>query len=303
MLKRIFCLALCMAFMLGVLVQQVTALDESDSALIAVDAVAEQLDVPATEETEVPAEEEAAPNSPYILLDDATIVDTAPILYEGTTYVALRAVSQGLRPDAIISWEGDHAAITAEGLSITVYPFAKYIVANGRCLYVPHGVQLIDGTTLVPIRVLAAAFDAQVDWDPETRNVTLTRGTGAICPAEQYYNESDLYWLSHIINAESGNQPLEGKIAVGNVVLNRVSDPIFPNTIYDVVFQKNQFSPVRNGSINLEPNEESIVAAKLCLDGAMILPNAYWFNGAGVPCWASSRKECIAIIGNHAFYG
>ena len=302
MLKRIFCLALCMAFMLGVLVQQVTALDESDTALIAVDAVAEQPDVPATEETEVPEEEEVVPTGPVILVGDV-VVDPAPVLYEGTTYVALRAVSQALRPDAVISWEGTHATVIAEGLSVTVYPNAKYIIANGRCLYLPHGVQLINGTTLVPIRVLAAAFDAQVDWDPETGNVTLIPGSGSICPGEQYYNENDLYWLSHIINAESGNQPLEGKIAVGNVVLNRVNNPTFPDTVYDVVFQKNQFSPVRNGSINLEPNEESIVAAKLCLDGAMILPTAYWFNGAGIPCWASSRKECIAIIGNHAFYG
>ena len=302
MLKRIFCLALCMAFMLGVLVQQVTALDESDSALIAVDAVAEQLDVSAAEETEIPVEEEVVPTGPVILVDDV-VVDPAPVLYEGTTYVALRAVSQALRPDAVISWEGTHATVIAEGLSVTIYPNAKYIIANGRCLYLPHGVQLINGSTLVPIRALAAAFDAQVNWDPETGNVTLVPGAGAIVPGEQYYNADDLYWLSHIINAESGNQPLEGKIAVGNVVLNRVNSPIFPNTIHGVVFQKNQFSPVRNGSINLEPNEESIVAAKLCLDGATILPDAYWFNGVNSVCWASRHKECIAVIGNHAFYG
>lgn len=302
MLKRIFCLALCMAFMLGVLVQQVTALDESDSALIAVEAVEEQLDTPAAKESEIPAEEDTVPTGPVILVDDV-VVDPAPVLYEGTTYVALRAVSQALRPDAVISWEGTHATVIAEGLSVTVYPNAKYIIANGRCLYLPHGVQLINGSTLIPIRALAAAFEAQVSWDPETGNVTLIPGSGAICPGEQYYNADDLYWLSHIINAESGNQPLEGKIAVGNVVLNRVSSPIFPNTVHDVVFQKNQFTPARSGSIYSEPNEESIVAAKLCLDGAVILPGAYWFNGAGVPCWASRNKECIATIGNHAFYG
>ena len=168
MLKRIFCLALSMAFMLGVLLQQVTALDESDSALIAVEAVAEQLDAPSTEEPEVPVEDPTVPAGPVILIDDM-VADPAPVFYEGTTYVALRAVSQALRPDAVISWEGTHATVTAEGLSITVYPNAKYIIANGRCLYLPHGVQLINGTTLIPIRVLAAAFDAQVYWDLKKR--------------------------------------------------------------------------------------------------------------------------------------
>ena len=35
----------------------------------------------------------------------------------------------------------------------------------------------------------------------------------------------------------------------------------------------------------------------------MVLPNAYWFNGVGRSCWASRNKECIAVIGGHAFYG
>src|SRR5699024_12370625 len=70
--------------------------------------------------------------------------------------------------------------------------------------------------------------------------------------------------ISRLIYAESGNQPLEGKIAVGNVVLNRVASPLFPNTVADVIYQPNQFSPAGSGHLSRTPNAESVVAAKLC---------------------------------------
>ena len=60
---------------------------------------------------------------------------------------------------------------------------------------------------------------------------------------------------------------------------------------------------MKNGTIYDAPRDSSILAAKLCLEGAMVLPNAYWFNGVGRSCWASRNKECIAVIGGHAFYG
>ena len=53
------------------------------------------------------------------------------------------------------------------------------------------------------------------------------------------YSENDLYWLSRIIEAEASGESFSGKIAVGNCVLNRVKSSEFPNTIYDVIFDKN----------------------------------------------------------------
>ena len=119
---------------------------------------------------------------------------------------------------------------------------------------------------------------------------------------ETFYQEDELYWLSHIIYAESGNQPMAGRIAVGNVIMNRVEDSRFPNTIYGVIFQKNQFSPAQSGSIYREPSEESIIAAKLVLDGAEVMEDALYFNRAGLSCWASRNRSLIATIGNHSFY-
>ena len=134
--------------------------------------------------------------------------------------------------------------------------------------------------------------------------MVFTAGSGPIAPDSEAYQEDVLYWLSHIINAESGNQPLTGKIAVGNVVLNRVASPRFPDTVYEVIFQKGQFSPVANGSINLTPNAESVIAAKLCLDGANTVGNAIYFLNPRVSpnSWAARNRTHVATIGAHAFY-
>jgi len=99
-------------------------------------------------------------------------------------------------------------------------------------------------------------------------------------------------------------QPLEGKIAVGNVVLNRVKSPTFPNSVRDVIFQRWQFTPAENGTIYLEPNAESVIAAKLCLDGANTAGDSLYFvNPLTSPnSWASRYRPYVATIGAHAFY-
>ncbi len=267
-------------------------------------------DVPEDQTPPAPAEEDAAgapeqapgPQGPSLLVDGTVVEDAAMCVYGQTTYVSLRSVVQALRPDATVAWAGDHAAVTAEGLDITVYPGKPYLVANGRYLYMPGGARFENGNTLLPVRPLAKALDAQVQWNAEDGNTYLTSGTGAILSGEEFYSADALYWMSHIIYIESGNQPLEGKIAVGNVIQNRVRDPAFPNTIYEVLTQPNQFSSVYSSAMKREPNAESVIAAKLCLDGAVVLPTALWFNRAGVPCWASKHKTVVATIGAHAFY-
>ena len=301
MFKRISCLALILALLLGVFVQQVTA--TTDHSLEG-DSIAQTSSENLTEA--VPSEPEPEieiPESPGIFIDGTYIDTAAPTLIEDTTYVALRSMVQALRPDAVVTWEEDHAAVTAEDLSVAVYPNENYIEANGRFLFVPSGVQILDGCTMLPVRTIAKVFGATVEWNPDDGKTYITSGAGALLSGDEYYQSDVVYWLSRIINSESGNQPLDGKVAVGNVILNRVSNPIFPNTVYEVIFQKNQFAPTRSGTIHDEPNAESLIAAKLCLDGAVVLSDALWFNPAGVSCWASKHKSLIATIGDHAFYG
>ena len=114
-------------------------------------------------------------------------------------------------------------------------------------------------------------------------------------------------WLSRIIEAESRDEPLTGKIAVGNVILNRVASSEFPGSIYGVIFDCNwgiQFEPVANGTIYNTPSEESILAAKLCLDGASVVGNSLYFLNPvkASNFWATQSCIYISTIGNHQFY-
>lgn len=66
---------------------------------------------------------------------------------------------------------------------------------------------------------------------------------------EKTYTKSELRLMASIINCEAGGESYQGKLAVGIVVMNRVSSKSFPNSIKKVIYQKGQFSPVRNGSL------------------------------------------------------
>lgn len=111
-------------------------------------------------------------------------------------------------------------------------------------------------------------------------------------------NQEEIYLLAAIIQCESESEPYIGKIAVGNVVMNRVKSTRFPNTITGVVYQKGQFSPAASGRLayrlNAGVNDECMRAALEVLDGRHVV-DALFFR---------MNKGTIdgTIIGNHVFY-
>lgn len=140
--------------------------------------------------------------------------------------------------------------------------------------------------------------------------------------AADLLSEKDYNCLVEAIYYEAGSEELAGKIAVANVVLNRVKADDFPKTICGVVHEKGRGK--RNGTIRpmqcafhyhcqrksyrTIPNKERLVevhlAAYLALNG--ILPrhheNAlYFYSGSVKPYWVSD-KVFISEIGNHKFY-
>jgi len=223
-----------------------------------------------------------------------------------TNYVALSVMALELDPTAQSSFDGETMTITTDKLLLTAKVGQLYMVANGRYLYTPELVQLSPANqVIVPLRTIAKAFDAAVGYDAATGLTTVTSGSGAILNGESFYNPDDLFWLSRVIHRESGNQPMEGRMAVGNVVLNRVSDPIFPDTVEGVLAQKNQFSTYKSGVLAAtEPSEKSTIAAKLVMDGGVVeeTKGALFFD-SGVNSWAARNKRHIATIGGHKFYG
>ena len=107
--------------------------------------------------------------------------------------------------------------------------------------------------------------------------VTLA-GAGTIeTESEKPYTDEDLYILSHIISAEAGNCSEDMMLSVGSVVLNRVADDRFPDTIEEVVFQKGQYSPTWNGAYYQEPTEGAQkVAEQLLTEGSQIDASVVW---------------------------
>ena len=85
------------------------------------------------------------------------------------------------------------------------------------------------------------------------------------------YTEADLKLMAAIIQAEAGGESYAGKLAVGTVIMNRVMSSKFPNTLSGVIYQTNQFQPVRDGHLALilerGPNETCINAAREVLNG------------------------------------
>ncbi len=255
-----------------------------------------------------------SPLLPPIAVGDTSLLingQPAPLelnkeMQNGTTYVSLSVMARQLAPYAQINWDGAAACVVTDGLSLTAQVGQLYVEANGRYLYVPETVQLTPaGQVIVPLRVVAKAFGATVGYDPATGVTTVASGSGAIQSGETFYNQDDLFWLSRVIHRESGNQPMEGKMAVGNVVLNRVADPVFPSTVEGVLAQKNQFTTYKSGVLAAtDPSESSTIAAKLVMDGGVVEETigALYFD-SGSNSWAARNKDLIATIGGHKFYG
>lgn len=120
-----------------------------------------------------------------VIVNDAVVTMDTPVqIRDQVTYVSYWPIVQALYPDATAVWQADRVVVTAPGLELELHPGLKYLVANGRYLYLPEGVMTTsDNRMLVPVRTLAAALGADVAWDPIGNNVVLTAGMGPITPA------------------------------------------------------------------------------------------------------------------------
>lgn len=121
------------------------------------------------------------------------------------------------------------------------------------------------------------------------------------------YTKSDMDWLSKIVSAEARGEDYYSKIAVANVILNRVEHYQYPNNIKGVIFDKKsgvQFTPTVNGQINKNPTKESVYAAFDALCGYDNSGGALFFINPTIASksWVSRNRTYIFSMGNHAFY-
>lgn len=118
--------------------------------------------------------------------------------------------------------------------------------------------------------------------------------------SEVSFAEGDRYLLANLIYCEAGNQPYEGQVAVGAVVMNRVMSSVFPDTVVGVIYQNKQFSPVASGRLALALQENHATdacyrAADAAMAGQTTVGSCLFFR---TPIEGLTGTQ----IGGHIFY-
>lgn len=130
--------------------------------------------------------------------------------------------------------------------------------------------------------------------DNGTTNVSISKSS----------NTSEIQLMARAINGEARGEPYEGQVAVGAVILNRVKDSRFPNSIAGVIYEPGAFTAVADGQINVPIKEGSTVlkAAQDAMNGWDPTGGCvYYFNpSTATNKWIWSRPF-VKMIGKHRF--
>ncbi|HZG78655.1 MAG TPA: cell wall hydrolase, partial [Paenibacillus sp.] len=213
---------------------------------------------------------------------------------------------------ATVTWDADNEAATlhtSNGDTIVMRNGVPVVTYNERRYAMDTAPFLANGRTYLPFRAVAELMNASVQWDEAERRATLSSVASAEAQAApqlteaEPYAEEDLQLLAKLVQVEAGYEPYEGQLAIANIILNRVKDSRFPDTIRDVIHSGRQFPPAHNGLLDKsEPNASSLRAARDALDGRNNIEDAVYFYNpdvTGGPFW--DRLEVVAVIGNHAY--
>ncbi len=109
----------------------------------------------------------------------------------------------------------------------------------------------------------------------------------------------DVTLLAALIQCEAGNEPYEGQLAVGAVVMNRVRSGRYPGSIYEVIYQAGQFPPAGKGYV---ANKISNGVKSSCLQAAQEAINGMDNTGGAMSFRRASSGHPGVVIGNHVFY-
>ncbi len=236
--------------------------------------------------------------------------DVDPYAENGTTYVPIRFVGEALQ--ATVEWSpsaSNTVFIKKNGTTIELTLGSTTAKVNGKTVSLSGPAHPRQNRTFVPIRFVAEHLGAKVVWDQTYYTVKITK-SGITVPSNLIhwdYTEDEIFWLARIIEAESSGEPVEGMIAVGNVILNRVNSSEYPNTIYGVIFDRKygvQFEPTINGAIYNNPSLDSISSAKRALRGESYVGAClFFFNPTTAQSnWISKNRQYYKSIANHDFY-
>ena len=147
----------------------------------------------------------------------------------------------------------------------------------------------------------ASAEEAQQAYEKKMEEERKAAEEAARIAAEKAAAEAaaqaDRELLASLIFCEAGNQPYEGQVAVGAVVMNRVKSGAYPNTISEVIYQSGQFTPAMTGWLdsvraNAGYTASAMQAAEEALAGSSPVGDCLYFSTGG---WGMR-------IGDHYFH-
>lgn len=216
------------------------------------------------------------------------LMDVAPFVAEGRIYIPLRHVAELLHTS--FKWDADAqvAELDAVEPAVVTENFGVSEISK------QHGVS-------------QAALLKRNKLD-KTDEIKVGTALRVVIPSvlekeAEPFTKQDYMLLARLVQVESGYEGYEGQLAVANVVLNRVKDSRFPNSIRDVIYSGKQFPVAHNGMLDKSvPNASVLRAAKDALNGKNNVRDAVYFYDPDVSkgsFW--SGLDTIATIGSHRF--
>lgn len=214
---------------------------------------------------------------------------------DGITYAPLRILAESMH--ASVGWEPrDKVAIVRQE--------EAYAVAAGDTL---SGIAAAHDTTAAALKARNGLTGDALQIGQRLKVVAPDfldpdSAPKAAPAAEAAIDQAELTMLAKLVEAEAGSEPYAGKLAVASVVMNRLHNDNYPDTVKGVIYAPGQFSPAGNGSLERErPSRDSLKAAKAALSGENNVPGALFFFNPRLEPAKAKRVKAIKKIGNHLF--
>lgn len=234
-----------------------------------------------------------------LITDDDLVIEASGVLYGLASEFSDR---MGLSYE----WHdsADLLVIVADGNYVSFKLDTDLVNTNNNYESMSHETIAVNNRLYVPLDSLAEKFGFTYTWDSDWLKVNLVSDQITYSEEEVQvvtFTEEDIMWLARIVDVEARGGSVDKKIAVANVVLNRVKSDRFPNTIEEVIFQKGQFPPAYYSYFTTrEPVASSYTAAKRALMGVIVAENCLFFNNKPFPTKADDFYKLIE--GDYFYY-
>lgn len=202
------------------------------------------------------------------------------------------------------------AIVNANGLTqngALLYP-GKTLIIDGNAKNTPGGNYTVkSGDSLYKI---AVAYGTSVSALKEKNGLTADRVyvgqvlcTTGQCNGSSSLSEAEIYQLAKMIYAEARGESYTGQVAVGAVIMNRIESNQFPNTLTEVLYQKNQFTAINDGQFDaLSPDSTAMSAAYDAAAGVDPTKDSlFYWNPQKASNAFLNAKTILVTIGNHVF--